>query len=167
MPGLMPGAQEPQDQQQGRYKDSVVLILESQIAHRIAGAGEKKQGHAGQDGARQGIKGQPGQRVHGHGFRQEHETQDRVGQSDRGQEQWAALPVWPKRGQRGPEQRDDDEQVCVHSCSAVSLRVSRESKALWMRSTMMPMTKMPTVTSSRMPNSTRIGVDLTSSRPAR
>ena len=69
--------------------------------------------------------------------------------------------------QRRRRQRHDDEEQFFHSRSAVSLRVSSESNARWMRSTMMPMTNTPTVRSSRMPASTSSGVEWMSSRPNR
>ena len=55
----------------------------------------------------------------------------------------------PEGRERRSHQGHDDEEEFFHSRSAVSFRVSSESNARWMRSTMMPMTNTPTVRSSR------------------
>src|SRR4030095_7916200 len=83
------------------------------------------------------------------------------------QQPGAGAVVRPLGGNGRSRQGHKNEEEWVHARRVVSLRVSSESKARWMRSTMMPITNTPTVTSRRMPDSTSNGVEWMSKRPNR
>src|ERR1039457_2176012 len=166
MPGLMTGAEQPENRQQQRDKNTVgPLRPHFEIRHSVSGADEEQQRHHRQHRPRQRIKAKPSarrdqRRIHEQPKHQHdmHETNDR-------QQPGSSSVARPEGRQGRSHQGHDNEEEGFHSRSVVSLRVSSESKARWMRSMMMPMTNTPTVTSSRMPDSTSNGIEWMSKRP--
>ena len=98
---------------------------------------------------------------------QQPKRQERMREPGRRQKPRARAVVRPEGRHGRRHQRHEDQKQFIHSRSTVSFRVSSESNARWMRSTMMPVTNTATVRSSRMPPSTSNGVEWISSRPKR
>jgi hypothetical protein len=165
---LEAGAEQTEHREHQRDEHAVGTFgAHGEVGNAVGGADEEEQGNGGQQGPRERIESEP--RFGGEGGRMHEHPEDEDGMEEAGggQQPRARALARPDGGEGGGGERKEDEQQCVHSRSTVSLRVSRESNARWMRSTMMPMTKTPTTRSRRMPDSTRSGVDLISRRPKR
>src|ERR1017187_596063 len=164
----MSGAEQAEHREQHRDEHAVRPFRpDAKIRDSISGADEEQQRHHWQYRPRQRIKAEPGARSD-HGRTDEQpKRQHHMRKADDRQQPGPGAVVWPYGRQRRSRQGHDYEQKGFHSRRVVSLRVSSESKARWMRSTMMPMTNTPTVTSSRIPDSTSNGVEWMSKRPNR
>src|SRR5690606_13072980 len=101
------------------------------------------------------------------GVDEERAGQHGVPEAEHGQEEGPRGVAPPDGREDGAQGGKEDEQEGRHSRSTVSLRVSRESKARWMRSTMIPITNTPTVRSRSTPASTSRGMDSIRRRPNR
>ncbi len=168
MPGLMSGAQQAQDRQQRRDKHAVgPLWSHPKVGNPISGTDEKQQRHHRQHRPREGIEGQPCVRRNRGRIQEQPKYQREMHEAEGRQQPGPGAIARPQGRERRSHQGHNDEKESFHSRSVVSLRVSSESKARWMRSTMMPMTNTPTVRSSRMPASTSRGIEWISSRPNR
>ena len=168
MAGLMACAHQTQDCQQRRDKNAIgPLGAHLEVGDAIPCADEKQQRHRRQNRPRQGIETQPRIRCDRWRIDEHPERQQRVENPGSQQQPGSCAIARPEQRHRRRHKGHDDEEEGFHSRSTVSLRVSSESKARWMRSTMMPMMKTPTVRSSSTPASTSSGIALMISRPKR
>ena len=166
VPGLMASAQQPQQSQECRHKHPVrPLRADAQVGHAIDGAHQKEQRNGGEHGAGERIKAEPRRRSDDGRVHQHPKNQRRVQSGKNRQQQGPGAFLRPGRRHNSPHQRNKDQQQFVHSRSTLSLRVSSESNARWMRSTMMPMTNTAAIRSRRMPDSTSSGVEWIRSMP--
>ena len=147
------GAHQPSTASKRGHEHAVrPLGAHPQVRHAVGRADQEQQRHRRQHRPRQRIEAQP--RI-GRDRRADASSSHSASAACTSPAAGSSQGRVRSLGQSGREHRrrqgHDDEEQFVHSRSTVSLRVSSESNARWMRSTMMPMTNTATVRSSRMP----------------
>src|ERR1017187_10561397 len=156
----MSGAEQAEHREQHRDEHAVRPFRpDAKIRDSISGADEEQQRHRWQHRPRQRIKAEPGARSDHGRIDEQPKRQHDMHEADDRQQPGPGAVARPKGRQRCSQQGHDNKEEGNHSRRVVSLRVSSESKARWMRSTMMPMMNTPPGTSSRMPDSTSNGVE--------